>query len=33
MSEFPKALERYEAIQKDARGKSITAAVLPFRPG
>jgi hypothetical protein len=33
MGEFPKALDRYEAIQKDARGESVTATVLPFRPG
>jgi hypothetical protein len=32
MSEFPKALDRYEAIQRDARGASVTATVLPFRP-
>jgi hypothetical protein len=33
MSELPKALDRYEAIQKDARGECVTATVLPFRPG
>jgi hypothetical protein len=33
MSEFPKALDRYEAIRKDAGdGKNVTASVLPFRP-
>jgi len=33
MSEFPKALDRYEEKQKAASGeKSLTAAVLPFRP-
>jgi len=35
MSEFPKALDRYEARQKDAGagGASCSATVLPFRPG
>jgi hypothetical protein len=33
MSEFPKALDRYEARQKDAGSDSVTATVLPFRPG
>jgi len=32
MSEFPKALDRYEARLKDARGENLTATVLPFRP-
>ena len=32
MGEFPKALDRYEAIQKDDRGENVTASVLPFRP-
>ena len=33
MSEFPKALDRYEEKQKDADGgKNATASVLPFRP-
>jgi hypothetical protein len=33
MGDFPKALDRYEARQRDARGASVTASVLPFRPG
>ena len=33
MGEFPKALDRYEARQKEDRGESVTASVLPFRPG
>jgi len=32
MGEFPKALDRYEAIQKDTRSENVTASVLPFRP-
>ncbi len=32
MGEFPKALDRYEAIQKEGRGENVTASVLPFRP-
>jgi hypothetical protein len=31
MSEFPKALERCEDKQKDARGETVSATVLPFR--
>ena len=31
MGEFPKALDRYEEIQKDAGGENVTATVLPFR--
>jgi len=33
IGELPKALDRYEAIKKDASGKNVTASVLPFRPG
>jgi hypothetical protein len=33
MSEFPKALDRYEVLRKEAGGeKNLTASVLPFRP-
>jgi hypothetical protein len=33
MGEFPKALDRYEAIRKETGGeKNLTASVLPFRP-